>query len=51
MLLTEWINSKLEKVAMRSFNKLPYTTKDGVHDNKPIEDAGWWTNGFWGGMM
>ena len=55
----EWINStwekidkKLVKVAVKSRNKLPYTTdENGVHDNKAVGSVDWWTNGFWGGMM
>lgn len=47
----EKIEKKMEKVAARSFDKLPYTTTDGVHDDKAQSDPGWWTNGFWGGMM
>ena len=55
----EWINStfdkisnKLQKVAVRSRNKLPYTVdENGVHDNKAENQIFWWTNGFWGGMM
>ena len=55
----EWINStfdkirgKLQKVAIRSRNKLPYTVdENGVHDNKAENQIFWWTNGFWGGMM
>ena len=43
---------KLEKVSRRSAHKIPYTTVDGVHDDRSGErDIGWWTNGFWGGMM
>ena len=43
---------KLEKVSERSKDKIPYTTVDGVHDDKSGEkQIGWWTNGFWGGMM
>ncbi len=43
---------KLEKVAQRSAEKIPYTTVDGVHDDKSGEkEIGWWTNGFWGGIM
>ena len=43
---------KLEKVSRRSAHKIPYTTVDGVHDDKSNgRDVGWWTNGFWGGMM
>ncbi len=55
----EWVQEvldrtarKLEKVSARSAQKIPYTTVDGVHDDKSGGDAiGWWTNGFWGGMM
>ena len=54
----EWIDStwekvdkKLSKTAIKSRNKLPYTTIDGVHDNKVEGNVNWWTNGFWGGMM
>ena len=43
---------KLEKVSVRSKDKIPYTTVDGVHDDKSDpKGIGWWTNGFWGGMM
>lgn len=54
----EWIETtwkkterKLRNVAVKSRNKLPYTTIDGVHDNKFETEPDWWTNGFWGGMM
>jgi len=56
--LDNWINEtwkKIEKkmsiVAPRSKNKIPYTTIDGVHDDKGQTDIGWWTNGFWAGLM
>ena len=40
---------KLEKVAQRSAEKIPYTTVDGVHDDKSGDkEIGWWTNGFLG---
>ncbi len=43
---------KLEKVSQRSADKIPYTTANGVHDDKSGDkEIGWWTNGFWGGMM
>ena len=55
---SEWINrtwekidSKFSKVAIKSRNKLPYTTINGVHDDKSKTQVDWWTNGFWGGMM
>lgn len=54
----QWVNSvwekldkKLSGVAVRSRDKIPYTTIDGKHDNKDETDITWWTNGFWGGMM
>lgn len=54
----EWIDAtwakvdeKLSRVAVKSREKLPYTTKDGVHDDKKGNAVTWWTNGFWGGMM
>lgn len=45
------IDKKLSRVAVSSRNKIPYTTKNGVHDNRFESDPVWWTNGFWGGMM
>ena len=54
----EWIDStwakidkKLSKTAVKSRNKLPYTTINGVHDDKKEVEVDWWTNGFWGGLM
>lgn len=55
---TQWINEtwakvdqKLQKVCIRSRDKLPYTSIDGVHDNKAETKVNSWTNGFWGGLM
>ena len=49
----EWVNSvwdkldeKLKKVSIRSREKIPYTTVNGVHDNMVEKDITWWTNGF-----
>lgn len=42
---------KLEKVSVRSAEKIPYTTVNGVHDDRSGEGVGWWTNGFWGGIL
>ncbi len=48
----ERVSHKLEKVSERSKDKIPYTTVDGIHDDwSGREKIGWWTNGFWGGMM
>lgn len=50
---TTWekIEKKLSKTAVKSRDKLPYTTLEGVHDDKSGENVCWWTNGFWGGTM
>ena len=48
----EKISAKMHTVAERCGDKVPYTTKDGVFDDRSgSEDISWWTNGFWGGMM
>ena len=54
----EWIDStwqkveqKLSRTAVKSREKLPYTTINGEHISRPECDETWWTNGFWGGMM
>lgn len=61
----EWLNdlldktmTKVAKVSERSAKKIPYTTVDGVHDDKAYFDKdnlwdglSFWTNGFWPGMM
>lgn len=46
------IKQKMKIVAERSREKIPYTTVNGVFDDKSGDkDICWWTNGFWGGMM
>lgn len=45
------VDKKLSRTAVKSREKLPYTTINGVHDDRQGEQVGWWTNGFWGGMM
>lgn len=47
----EKLTVKLSIVAKRSYNKLPYTSNDGVHDDYTLKDINWWTNGFWPGLM
>lgn len=56
---TEKVKRKMRAVSERSCRKIPYTSINGVHDDRSgadksfSEDLGiyWWTNGFWGGMM
>ena len=48
----EKIKKKIKPVTERSRSKIPYTTVDGVFDDRSgSRDISWWTNGFWGGMM
>ncbi len=45
------LDKKLSKTAVRSYDKLPYTTVGGVHDGTD-EDCVWnWTAGFWPALM
>ncbi len=45
------IDKKMKKVAVRSYDKIPYTAINGVHDDKKENELNWWTNGFWAGLM
>lgn len=47
----EKLDKKLSIVAVRSREKIPYTTKNGSHIPHDGEGICWWTNGFWGGLM
>lgn len=48
----EKIKNKMYAVTERNVDKIPYTTKDGVFDDRSDKDnISWWTNGFWGGIM
>ncbi|MBQ3235483.1 MAG: glycoside hydrolase family 88 protein [Clostridia bacterium] len=47
------IKAKLEVTTVKSRDKIPYTTHDGVHDNQADLEKGFiylWTNGFWAGL-
>ncbi len=53
-----WINDawdkmtiKLRKVSELTKHKLPFTTVDGVYDDKSKGSCTSWTNGFWPGIM
>jgi len=45
------IDAKMKKVSVRSYDKIPYTAVNGVHDDRHKVEPEWWTNGFWPGMM
>ncbi len=47
------LDQKLSKVTLRSRDKIPYTTENGVHKgytSSDEQDIAWWTNGFWSGL-
>lgn len=45
------IDNKLSKTAVEVRNILPYKIIDGKYEDMTVKDPGWWTNGFYGGMM
>lgn len=46
------LDEKLSRVAVKSRYKIPYTTKNGEHnDCSKGKGILTWTNGFWGGLM
>ena len=47
----EKLDKKLSRTAVSSYDKIPYTTVNGVHDDYKIKDISWWTNGFWPALM
>lgn len=47
----EKVDKKLSHTAVKSRNKIPYTTVNGEHDDRVSINPSCWTNGFWGGLM
>ena len=54
----KWVQETLEKAKKKiAFSsrqmgvRLPYTTKDGVYDDNYETRKGWWTNGFYAGIL
>ena len=47
----EKLDQKLSRTAVKSYDKIPYTTVNGVHDDRKETDICWWTNGFWSALM
>ena len=48
----EKIERKISVVSELSKNKIPFSSPDGLHDDMSGDDQiGWWTNGFWPGLM
>lgn len=47
----EKLDNKLSIVAERNYDKLPFTTENGVYNDFSRTVPHAWTNGFWPGMM
>jgi len=45
------IVEKESRVIKKSGEKIPYTTENGVFDDKFANDPSWWTNGFYIGIL
>ncbi len=51
MQIAEKIYEKEQAVAARNAHVIPYTTHNGKFDDFSRRDIGWWTNGFWAGLL
>ena len=49
--VSEKIKQKYPLVVNRNEGKVPYTAIDGRFDDLTGKDIGWWTNGFYGGIL
>ena len=45
------VEEKLSVVAVRSKDKIPFWSNDGMHDDCKDDRISCWTNGFWPGLM
>jgi len=45
------LDGKLSRASIASYDKIPYTTINGVHDDVKEDGIIRWTNGFWPGLM
>lgn len=45
------LDNKLQRTAVSSYDKIPYTTINGSHNNMMTDQSSWWTNGFWSALM
>lgn len=49
--IADQIKKKYPKIVERNKGKVPYTATDGVFDDQGEQNIGWWTNGFYAGML
>ena len=49
--VVEKIKKKYLEIVKRNSGKIPYTAVNGTFDDQTDKDIGWWTNGFYGGIL
>lgn len=49
--VAEKIKKKYPEIVKRNKGKMPYTAVNGSFDDLTDKNVGWWTNGFYGGML
>lgn len=49
--VAEKIKKKYPEIVRRNKGKIPYSAENGTFDDLTDKDIGWWTNGFYGGML
>ena len=45
------VEEKLAIVVLRSGDKIPFWSNNGIHDDRKADEINCWTNGFWPGLM
>lgn len=49
--VAEKIKKKYPEIVRRNKGKIPYSAVNGTFDDLTNQSIGWWTNGFYGGML
>ena len=49
--VAEKIKKKYPEIVRRNKGKVPYSAVNGTFDDLTNQSIGWWTNGFYGGML
>lgn len=49
--VAEKIKKKYPEIVRRNKGKIPYTAVNGTFDDLTSNSIGWWTNGFYGGIL
>ncbi len=56
--MQQWVLETIKKITekeratiLRNLDRVPYRAINGVYEDLSGEKIGWWTNGFWGGIL